>query len=74
LNCSGPALLCRKALEIDPSDQTAVYRRIQALRYTDQNSEIPGLLKRLAELRVQSTQSEREQFRHTLAGYAAQPG
>ncbi len=34
---------CRKALEIDPKDQSAVYHLIQALRKTDRKSEIPGI-------------------------------
>ena len=46
---------CRKALEIDPKDQTAVYRLIQALRKTGDKSEIPELLKRLAQLREQAS-------------------
>ena len=40
---------CRKALAIDPKDQTAVYRLIQALRKTGQKKEIPELLQRLAQ-------------------------
>jgi tetratricopeptide (TPR) repeat protein len=57
---------CRKALEIDPKDQTAVYRLIQALRKTDQRKEIPELLQRLAKLREEATQEERERFRYKL--------
>jgi tetratricopeptide (TPR) repeat protein len=57
---------CRKALEIDPKDQTAVYHLIQALRKTDRRSEIPELLKRLAALRQQATNEEREQYRYKL--------
>jgi tetratricopeptide (TPR) repeat protein len=57
---------CRKALEIDPKDQTAVYRLIQALRKTDQKKEIPELLQRLAKLREEATQEERERFRYKL--------
>jgi tetratricopeptide (TPR) repeat protein len=67
------ALQCRKALEIDPTDQTAVYRLIQALRNTDEKSEIPDLLKRLAGLRAQATQNQREQYRYALVDEAAQP-
>jgi tetratricopeptide (TPR) repeat protein len=57
---------CRKALASDPKDQTAVYRLIQALRKTGQKAEIPELLQRLAQLREQATQDERERFRYKL--------
>jgi tetratricopeptide (TPR) repeat protein len=60
------AAQCRKALEIDPDDQSAVYHLIQALRKTDKKSEIPDLLKRLASLRQQATNEEREQYRYKL--------
>jgi tetratricopeptide (TPR) repeat protein len=48
---------CRRALEIDPNDQTALYRLIQALRKSGDKSEIPALLKRL---------QERERYRYKL--------
>lgn len=57
---------CRKALSIDPKDQTAVYRLIQALRKTGQKKEIPELLQRLATLREQATKDERERYRYKL--------
>ena len=57
---------CRKALTSDPKDQTAVYRLIQALRKTGQKKEIPELLQRLAQLREQATQEERERYRYKL--------
>lgn len=57
---------CRKALRIEPKDQTAVYRLIQALRKTGQQQEIPELLQRLAKLREQATQEERERYRYKL--------
>ena len=60
------AVQCRKALEIDPRDQSAVYHLIQALRKTDDKSDIPELLKRLAQLRQQATNEEREQYRYKL--------
>ena len=59
---------CRKALESDPKDQTTVYRLIQVLRKAGHKQEIPGLLKRLAELREQATKDERERFRYKLVG------
>jgi tetratricopeptide (TPR) repeat protein len=63
---SEAAVQCRKALEIDPKDQTALYHLIQALRKTDKRTEIPELLKRLALLRQQATNEEREQYRYKL--------
>ena len=57
---------CRKVLINNPKDQTAVYRLIQALRKTGQNKEIPELLKRLASLREQATQDDRERYRYKL--------
>lgn len=63
---------CRKALNIDPGDQTAVYRLIQALRRTDDKSEIPGLLKRLSQLRQQAANEEREQYRYKLVEGASE--
>ena len=60
------AIQCRKALEIDPKDQTALYHLIQALRKTDKKGEIPELLERLARLRREATKDEREQYRYKL--------
>jgi tetratricopeptide (TPR) repeat protein len=57
---------CRKALETDPKDQTAVYHLIQGLRKTGAKSEIPGLLKRLADLRAESSKQEIERNRYKL--------
>lgn len=57
---------CRKALDNDPKDQTAVYHLIQALRKTGQKEELPALLKRLAQLRQQATEEERERNRYKL--------
>jgi tetratricopeptide (TPR) repeat protein len=63
---------CRKALEIDPKDQTALYRLIQALRKTGNRAEIPDLLKRLASLREQETKEERERYRYKLVEEGSQ--
>jgi len=57
---------CGKALEIDPRDQTALYRLIQAQRKIGNKSEIPELLKRLALVREQETKEERERYRYKL--------
>ncbi|HKN37261.1 MAG TPA: tetratricopeptide repeat protein [Terriglobales bacterium] len=64
----------RKALEIDPKDQTSVYRLIQALRKTGKKEEIPALLKRLADLREQAAKEDRERYRYKLAGGESQAG
>jgi tetratricopeptide (TPR) repeat protein len=57
---------CRSALASDPKDQTALYRLIQALRKSGHKTEIPDLLKRLAALRAQATQEERDRYRYKL--------
>jgi tetratricopeptide (TPR) repeat protein len=57
---------CREALRSDPKDQTALYHLIQGLRKTGNKQELPDLLKRLAELRVESTKEEREHNRYRL--------
>jgi DNA-binding SARP family transcriptional activator len=64
---------CREALKADPKDQTALYRLIQALRKTGSTKEIPDLLKRLAELRAESTKEEREHNRYKLVEAGAPP-
>ena len=57
---------CRKALALDPNDQTSIYRLIQALRKTGNKAEIPDLLKRLAAVREQAAREERERYRYKL--------
>jgi predicted Zn-dependent protease len=57
---------CRQAIHINPKDQTAVYHLIQAMRKSGDKSQIPDLLKRLAELRAESTKEERERYRYKL--------
>jgi len=58
---------CRKALAIDSTDQTVVYRLIQALRKTgDRKGEIPELLKHLALLREQALKKDKERYRYKL--------
>jgi len=57
---------CRKALEHDPNDQTALYRLIQGLRKTGDNAEIPDLLKQLASLRKQSAKEQSERYQYKL--------
>ncbi|MGB0011429.1 MAG: tetratricopeptide repeat protein [Candidatus Sulfotelmatobacter sp.] len=57
---------CRKALERDPKDQTALYHLIQALRKEGDKSEIPNLLKQLALLRKQAAREESERNQYKL--------
>lgn len=63
----------RKALNIDPKDQTAVYHLIQALRKTGDKTELPELLKRLAQLRQEATKQEEQRNRFKLIEGKALP-
>lgn len=56
----------RKALSSDPKDQTALYHLIQALRKSGRKDEIPELLKRLADLRMEGTKEEAAHNRYKL--------
>jgi tetratricopeptide (TPR) repeat protein len=64
---------CRKALEQDPNDQTALYHMIQGLRKTGDKTEIPDLLKRLAQLRKQTAHEESQRYQYKLVEDDAQP-
>jgi tetratricopeptide (TPR) repeat protein len=58
---------CRAVLRENPNDQIAVYHLLLALRKTnDPKGEVPGLVKRLAELRAQSQQQEASTNRYKL--------
>jgi len=57
---------CRKALDSNPKDQTAVYHLILALRKSGQTEEIPALLKKLAQLREQTAKEENQRKRYKL--------
>jgi tetratricopeptide (TPR) repeat protein len=57
---------CRKALNSDPKDQTALYHLIQALRKSGRTEGIPDLLKKLAALRIEGTKDEAERNRFKL--------
>jgi tetratricopeptide (TPR) repeat protein len=63
----------RKALEIDPKDQTSLYRLIQTLRKRGQTAEIPELLKRLALLRQESAKEQKQHSRYKLVEGDVQP-
>jgi len=66
---------CREILKLDPKDQTALYHLIQALRKTGNKQDLPDLLKRLAELRAESTKEEMQHNRYKLieAGSTSNP-
>ncbi|HTF43075.1 MAG TPA: tetratricopeptide repeat protein, partial [Terriglobales bacterium] len=57
---------CRKALDRDPKDQTALYHLIQGLRKMGDNREIPDLLKRLALVRKQAAREESQRNQYKL--------
>ena len=60
--------------QIDPKDQTSLYRLIQLLRKTGKNGEVPELLKRLAELRQGTAKAQRQRYGYKLVeGDALQP-
>lgn len=66
-------LQCRKALEQDPKDQTALYHLIQGLRKTGDKAEIPDLLQRLAQLRKQTAHEESQRYQYKLVEEDTQP-
>jgi tetratricopeptide (TPR) repeat protein len=57
---------CRLVLHQNPTDQTALYHLIVALRKTNDRAEIPELLKRLAKARQDATKEEAERNRYKL--------
>lgn len=64
---------CRRALDRDPKDQTALYHLIQGLRKTGDRSEIPDLLQRLAALRKQAAHEQSQRYQYKLVEDDAQP-
>ena len=60
-------------LERDPSDQSALYNLVIALRKTDNQAEIPDLLKRLAKARQEATRLEGERNRYKLVVSSSEP-
>jgi len=64
---------CRKALDRDPTDQTALYHLIQGLRKMGDQREIPDLLKRLALLRKQAARDESQRNQYKLVEEDKQP-
>jgi tetratricopeptide (TPR) repeat protein len=63
---------CRLVLDQSPADQTALYHLVMALRKTNEQSEIPELLKRLASARQDATKEEAEQNRYKLVVSSAE--
>jgi len=64
---------CKKALDQDPKDQTALYHLIQALRKTGDQRDLPPLLQRLAQLRKQTAREESERYQYKLVEEDTQP-
>jgi tetratricopeptide (TPR) repeat protein len=64
---------CHKALAQNPKDQTALYHLIQALRKKGNSTEIPDLLKRLAQLRKQTAHEESQRYQYKLVEEDTQP-
>jgi tetratricopeptide (TPR) repeat protein len=65
---------CRLVLRENPSDQIAVYHLLLALRkINDPKGEVPDLVKRLAELRLQSQRQEATANRYKLYIQGEQP-
>jgi len=64
---------CRMVLEQSPSDQSALYHLVMALRKTGDQAEIPDLLKRLAEARRAATKEEGERNRYKLVVAPSSP-
>jgi tetratricopeptide (TPR) repeat protein len=63
---------CRRALKINPRDQTSLYRLIQVLRKTGNTGEIPDLLKRLAQLRQRDAAEQKQRYRYRVVDGEAQ--
>lgn len=64
---------CRLVLEKAPSDQSALYHLVMALRKTKDQTEIPDLLKRLAKARQDATRQEGERNRYKLVVTPSEP-
>jgi len=57
---------CRLVLRDNPTDQTALYHLVLALRKTNDRSEIPDLLQRLANARQDAAKKEAQDNRYKL--------
>ena len=70
-NISGAIEQSRLAVRADPTDQTALYHLILALRRGNQKEEIPKLTKRLGELREQARRKEANERKYALVEQSA---
>ena len=57
---------CRKALQYDPSNETALYHLIISLRHTGHEEDLKPMVRRLAELHKESLQRETDRKRFRL--------
>lgn len=57
---------CEAALQMDPTNQEALYHLILAARKTDRRNEIPALTKKLADLRAAANEREAHTARYKL--------
>jgi tetratricopeptide (TPR) repeat protein len=64
---------CRLVLEKTPSDQSALYHLVMALRRAGNQAEIPDLLRRLAKARQDATRQEGERNRYKLVVTPSEP-
>ena len=64
---------CRVALQLAPSDETATYHLLMALKHTGQSGELPALTKRLAQLHRESLQQENERKSYRLVEASPPP-
>jgi tetratricopeptide (TPR) repeat protein len=64
---------CRLILDKKPSDQSALYHLVIALRKTGDAAEIPDLLQRLAKARQDATRQEGERNRYKLVVGPSEP-
>lgn len=67
------AIECQSALDLDPKDQQALYHLVLAIRKTGRKSEIPVLMKRLADMRDADQTQGAQQKRYKLMEVPATP-
>src|SRR5450631_241134 len=67
------AAQCQAALNLDPKDQEALYHLVLASRKTDRKSEIPALMKRLADLKNDDKKEGAQQKRYKLTEVGLSP-
>lgn len=70
-NINGAIEQSRVAVRADPTDQTALYHLILALRKGNQKREIPGLMKQLGALREQARRKEATERKYALVEQSA---